>query len=71
MNYAENLLARQDDGIAVTSAREGAYGPSEVEHVTWRDLRRRVGAIAASLRAVGVTPGDRVAGERASLSIRN
>jgi acetoacetyl-CoA synthetase len=31
-----------------------------IEDVSWRDLERDVGALAASLRALGVAPGDRV-----------
>ncbi|RBL86419.1 long-chain fatty acid--CoA ligase [Streptomyces cavourensis] len=30
--------------------------------ISWSDLRRQVGALAAELRALGVTPGDRVSG---------
>lgn len=63
LNYAENLLARQDDGIAITYGREAAFGRNDVVHITWRELRRRVGSLAASLRSTGLQPGDRVACE--------
>ena len=68
MNYAENLLSRSDDGIAVTFAREDAlvFGSSfqnkRIRHVSWRELRSEVTRWAAALRIEGVSVGDRVAG---------
>ncbi|THH05067.1 hypothetical protein EW145_g5069 [Phellinidium pouzarii] len=67
LNYAENLLKRCDDGIAVTFARESALGAKlnggdhKIEHVTWRELRKRVAELASALKAEGVGIGDRVA----------
>ena len=58
MNYAENLLSRNDDGIAITAARESG----EVQNVSWRELRRLVAEVAAGLRNAGISVGDRVAG---------
>lgn len=58
MNYAENLLSRNDDSIAITAARESG----SVEHVTWRQLRKLVQEMAAAMRCAGITVGDRVAG---------
>lgn len=59
LNYAENLLSRSDDGIAIIQARE--TGP--VKYCSWRQLRLRVTEIAGGLRAAGVKIGDRVAGK--------
>lgn len=58
LNYAENLLSRNDDSIAVTAARE----TGDAQHYTWRELRRLVAEVAAGLRRSGVRVGDRVAG---------
>jgi acetoacetyl-CoA synthetase len=58
LNFAENLLYRRDDGIAITEANENGI----VAHVTFRQLHERVRAMAAALRAHGLKLGDRVAG---------
>jgi acetoacetyl-CoA synthetase len=47
----------------VTDARPAIVAGNEagtLEEVPWRELQRQVGALAASLRALGVAPGDRV-----------
>jgi acetoacetyl-CoA synthetase len=59
LNYAENLLHRRDDGVALTEAGESAV----VVHITFRELYRRVREMAAALRVNGLKVGDRVAGE--------
>ncbi len=59
LNFAENLLRRDDDGIAIEFAGERA---EDRRSLTWRELNRQVAAVAARLRALGVEPGDRVAG---------
>ncbi|KLO17840.1 acetoacetyl-CoA synthetase [Schizopora paradoxa] len=58
LNYAENLLSRSDDGVAIVQARE----TGSVQNCSWRQLRLRVTEIAGGLRAAGVKIGDRVAG---------
>ncbi|MDI3418701.1 acetoacetate--CoA ligase [Streptomyces sp. B-S-A12] len=59
INFAERCLARTpDERTALIEVSES--GPP-VE-TSWRQLRRDVGALAASLRAMGVQPGDCVAG---------
>lgn len=58
LNYAEHLLAGEDDSVAVFAAGEG----HQDETLTWRQLRRRVARAQAGLRAAGVQSGDRVAG---------
>jgi acetoacetyl-CoA synthetase len=58
LNYAEQVLAQESpDRPALIAAAEGC---AAVE-LSWADLRRQVGALAARLREWGVTPGDRVA----------
>jgi acetoacetyl-CoA synthetase len=58
LNYAENLLRRQDDGIACTVGGESL----PVRHHTYRQLRAMVQELAAALRVNGLVAGDRVAG---------
>ncbi|RRJ85733.1 acetoacetate--CoA ligase [Gulosibacter macacae] len=57
VNYAEHLLSAREGTALISVAEDGE--PYEVSH---DDLRAQVGALAAHLRAVGVRPGDRVAG---------
>ena len=59
LNYAENLLQRKDDGVALTEAGESGI----TTHITYRQLHERVRAMAAALRVSGLKPGDRVAGQ--------
>ncbi|KAH6864277.1 hypothetical protein B0T12DRAFT_431208 [Alternaria alternata] len=72
LNFAENVLFtasptdstvrttthKEESKIALTEIREGN---TEIRHLTWGDLRRRVGVLANALRARGVGKGDRVA----------
>ncbi|MFP3989956.1 acetoacetate--CoA ligase [Streptomyces sp. E11-3] len=61
LNYAEHALraaADRPDAPALLYADE-AQAP---QAVTWSELRRQVGSLAAELRALGVRPGDRVSG---------
>ncbi|MGW1144312.1 acetoacetate--CoA ligase [Streptomyces sp. NPDC002454] len=61
LNYAEHALRAADerpDEPALLHADE-THGPVPV---TWRELRRQVGALSTALRDLGVRPGDRVSG---------
>jgi acetoacetyl-CoA synthetase len=58
LNFAENLLRRDDDGAAIIAWNE--LGPST--QLSWRELRGAVARAATRLRELGVGPGDRVAG---------
>lgn len=58
LNFAENLLNRRDDGIALTEADESGI----ITHVTFRQLHDRVRRMAAALMVNGLAIGDRVAG---------
>lgn len=58
LNFAEHLLRRRDDGVAIVSWNEqGAQ-----QRLTYHELALRVAATAAALRALGVGVGDRVVG---------
>jgi acetoacetyl-CoA synthetase len=58
LNFAENMLARVGDPVAVRFADE-AGGEAAL---TGNELKRLVARAANGLRASGVVPGDRVAG---------
>jgi acetoacetyl-CoA synthetase len=57
LNVAENLLAHGDDNaIAIVSILENG----DRSEITWAELRVKVAATAAAMRAEGVVVGDRV-----------
>jgi acetoacetyl-CoA synthetase len=58
LNFAENLLRRNDDEPALIFWNEAGRQRA----VTNAELRRDVSRFAAALRSAGVTAGDRVAG---------
>jgi acetoacetyl-CoA synthetase len=58
MNFAENLLRYRDDHIALIFRGE----TGEPVRMTYRNLYDEVAKVAASLQALGISPGDRVAG---------
>jgi acetoacetyl-CoA synthetase len=58
LNFAENLLRRDDDSAAIVFTSEAGFEWT----VTWAELGRDVGRFAAALVAAGVARGDRVAG---------
>ena len=58
LNFAENLLRRRDDGVAIIFRDERA----QPRRLSWSELHQQVAAVAASLRALGIVAGDRVAG---------
>lgn len=62
INLAENLLARWDGACepAVIWVGEGDGCVEVRETISGRELRRRVGSFAQTLRAHGVRPGDRI-----------
>jgi acetoacetyl-CoA synthetase len=56
LNYAENLLKRDDDAPALIF-----HGEDQVRiEVTWRDLRARVAQTSRALQRAGIKAGDRV-----------
>jgi acetoacetyl-CoA synthetase len=58
LNFADNLLRRDDDQPAIVFKGEG----QETLSRTFRELRAEVAAFAEGLRRAGIRPGDRVAG---------
>lgn len=58
LNFAENLLRYRDERTALVFKGEG----QEPVRVTYSELYDRVARLAKSLRKLGVTVGDRVAG---------
>jgi acetoacetyl-CoA synthetase len=58
LNYAENLLWRTDDGIAITECNDSG----NISSYSYRELREHVRKLAGALRIHGLQPGDRVAG---------
>ncbi|MEU5051672.1 acetoacetate--CoA ligase [Streptomyces sp. NPDC021096] len=63
LNYAEHALrAAQDPARAGEPALLHVDETHEPRPVTWAELRRQVGSLAAELRRIGVRPGDRVSG---------
>jgi acetoacetyl-CoA synthetase len=61
LNYAEHALraaAERPDDPALLHVDES----QDPRTVTWSELNRQVGSLAAELRALGVRPGDRVSG---------
>jgi acetoacetyl-CoA synthetase len=58
LNYAENLLRRRDDGDAIVF-----HGEDKVRRrMSWRELHDNVSRLAQAMKALGIKPGDRVAG---------
>jgi len=59
VNYAEQVFRHAtDEHPALIAVAEDA----EAVEISWAELRAQVGAFAATLRRLGVQPGDRVAG---------
>jgi len=57
LNFAEHLLRRRDDSVAVVSVAENG----QREQLSWAELAEHVAGFQASLQAAGVGLGDRVA----------
>ncbi len=57
LNYAEHVFRNAGSGWPALIARCESAEPVEL---TWRQLRRDVGALAATLRRLGIGRGDRV-----------
>jgi acetoacetyl-CoA synthetase len=64
LNFAENLLRYRDDRVALNFRGEGQATVS----ITYAQLYDQVARLASSLRAMGIKPGDRVAGFMPNMS---
>ncbi|GHF50502.1 MULTISPECIES: acetoacetate--CoA ligase [Streptomyces] len=63
LNYAEHALrTAEDPARADEPALLHVDETHDPQPVTWAELRRQVGSLAAELRRLGVRPGDRVSG---------
>jgi len=58
LNFAENMLRYRDDREALAFKSETGLSST----LSYRELYQQVAGVAASLRAIGIQPGDRVAG---------
>jgi len=58
MNFAENLLRRNDDHVAMVFRGENRVRKT----ITYAELRATVAGLSRALRDAGVKPGDRVVG---------
>ena len=58
LNFAENLLRYRDDELAIVFWGEA----SQPRHLTFSQLYTEVARVAASMREMGIQPGDRVVG---------
>ncbi len=58
LNFAENLLRRRDDDIAIVFNGEN----QRARALTFAELNTEVARFARALREAGIRPGDRVAG---------
>ncbi|MFN3713324.1 MAG: acetoacetate--CoA ligase [Alcanivoracaceae bacterium] len=58
LNFAENLLQRNDDETAIIAVDETGARQS----LSWRALRKLAGRFAGALQQHGIQPGDRIAG---------
>ena len=63
LNFAENLLRRKDDTVAIHFRAEDRVERS----MSWKELNRQVACVADWLRQQGIGPGDRVAGYVANM----
>ncbi len=58
LNFAENLLRYRDDHLAFIFKDES----QRTQKITYRELFYYVARLASSFRAIGIEPGDRIAG---------
>ncbi|HTN65317.1 MAG TPA: acetyl-coenzyme A synthetase N-terminal domain-containing protein, partial [Burkholderiaceae bacterium] len=62
LNFAEQVFRfHHDDGAAEQPAIIAQSELRPLTQLSWRELRQQVTAVAHSLRALGIGPGDRVA----------
>ena len=57
INFAENLLIKNNNDIAIYSFKENGLK----ESITWKELREKVFKISSFLNKIGLVKNDRVA----------
>jgi len=57
LNFAENLLTKNDNTIAATFISENGYK----ENKTWKDLKKDIFKISNWLKSIGIKKNDRIA----------
>ncbi len=60
-SFLDEIAEREGSAPAVQRMTRDQQGKNVIDHVSYRDLRRRAHACAARLADVGVHPGDRIA----------
>ena len=58
LNFAENMLRRRDDAVAITFENE----LGKVTEITYAELYQKVSQLQQKMRQLGIEKGDRVAG---------
>lgn len=61
LNFAENLLQRRDDAIALISCGEPNLNNGQDRSLTYNELYLQVAKLAKTLKEMGLKQGDRVA----------
>jgi acetoacetyl-CoA synthetase len=61
VNFAENLLQRRDDSIALISCGEPSLNQGQDRNISYQSLYVQVAKLAHSLKVMGIVQGDRVA----------
>ena len=57
LNYTEHIFRNyKEDQIAIIFGHESG----SIDHITWKQLKRKVASMASYLKSLGVTKGDRV-----------
>tara|TARA_B100000686_G_scaffold352702_1_gene455662 strand:- start:695 stop:2656 length:1962 start_codon:yes stop_codon:yes gene_type:complete len=57
LNFAENLLSKNDDSLAITFISENGYKKNK----TWKELNNDVSRIIKSFKEIGIKKNDRIA----------
>jgi acetoacetyl-CoA synthetase len=61
LNFAENLLQRRDNKVALIACGEPELNNGQDRSISYRELYSQVAKLAASLKKMGVEKGDRIA----------
>lgn len=61
MNFAENLLQRRDDSVAIIACGEPQFNQGLPRQLSYRELYSQVAQLAHYFKSLGLQQGDRVA----------